>query len=113
MRTPTRHVPNADAGTLVASRVISTKPCKLFSVLVLNTSGSTQYIQIHETTSLPNNGQKPVLPSMPVAAGQFAAIDLGVPAGVDLAACTICNSSTADVKTIGAADCQISAIIAG
>lgn len=111
MRTPTRHVPNADAGTLVASRIVSTVPCKLFTLLVHNT-GPDQFIQIHETATLPANGQKPVLPSIPVAANTIEAIDLGI-VGVDLAACTICNSTTATDKTIGAADCQISAIIAG
>lgn len=113
MRTPTRHVPNTNAGTLVNALQVSTVPCKLFSILVTNTKGSTQYIQIHESASAAAEGAVPVLPAIPIAAATFAAFDLGVPAGVDLSSCYICNSSTAATKTIGSADCQIAAIVAG
>ncbi len=110
MRIPTQKVPNADVGTLVASRIVSTGACKLLAVIVLNTNGSQQYIQVHESATVPAEGQVPDLPSIPVAGGTVAMFDFGP--GVDLDNCTICNSSTSATKTIGAADCQILALIA-
>lgn len=107
----TQVVPNSPGTSLVASRVISTRPCKVFSIIVLNTLGSTQYIQVHETTSLPANGVAPKIPSFAVATGTSVVINFG-PAGIDLDALTICNSSTTATKTIGSADCMISAVIA-
>lgn len=109
---PTMIVPNSPGTSLVASRVISTRPCKVYAIIVLNTSGATQYVQIHETTSLPANGVAPKIPSIPVAAGAVVMIDVGGNVGLDLDALTICNSSTAATKTIGAADCMISAVLA-
>ena len=111
-RLPTVKVPTSGAGALVASLVVSVKPCKLLALIALNTNASTQYIQVHETTTLPANGQVPALPAIPVATGSILMFDFGGN-GVDLDALTICNSSTAATKTIGAADCSIVAILLG
>jgi hypothetical protein len=111
-RVATMIVPNAPGTSLVASRVISTRSCKLYAVIVLNTSASLQYVQIHETTSLPANGVAPKIPSIPVSPGSVVMIDVGGTVGLDLDALTICNSSTAATKTIGSADCMISAVLA-
>lgn len=108
---PTQIVPNAPGTSLVASRVLSTRPCKLYAVIVFNNSASTQYIQIHETTTLPANGVAPKIPSIPVAAGTTVMVDVGGQVGMDLDALTVCNSSTAATKTIGAADCMISVVL--
>lgn len=108
---PTQIVPNDPGTSLVASRVISTRPVKLYAVIVYNGSGSTQFVQIHETTTLPANGVAPKIPSIAVAAGTTVMVDVGGQVGMDLDALTICNSSTAATKTIGSADCMISAVI--
>lgn len=109
MKKPTLKI---GTGALVASRVISTLPGKLLSVMVLNTNAAQQYIQIHESATLPANGAVPALPAIPVAAGAVVMFDLGG-VGIDLDACTICNSSTAATKTIGAEDCAIVGILHG
>jgi len=108
MNNNARKIPNADGGALVASRVIATSPCKLLSVIVLNT-GAAQYIQIFESATVPANGAVPELPAVYVAASSTVQFDFLN--GVDLDACSISNSSTAATKTIGSADCAIVAII--
>jgi len=111
-RVPTQTVPNAGGGSLVASRVLSTKGCKLLSLLVYNNNAAQQFIQVHETNALPADGSIPKLPAIPVGGKSITNIDLGVN-GIDLDALTVCNSSTPDTKTIGAADCAIAATILG
>lgn len=110
MRSPTQKVPNTNGGALVASQIISTLGCKLLSILVFNSNAAQQYIQVHESATLPANGAVPVLPAIPVAGGAVVQFDVGG-FGIDLDACVICNSSTAATKTIGAADCAILGII--
>lgn len=89
--------------------VASTRPCKLYQVLGYNSSASTQYIQVHQTNAIPANGVVPIF-SFPVATGNYFSLDFGV-YGVELDAVMICNSSTADTKTIGSTDCGIQAVI--
>jgi hypothetical protein len=111
MNTPTRKIPNADGGALVASRVISTTPIKLFSLIVLNTGGA-QYIQLFESGTVPIDTTVPELPAVYVAANSTVQFDFGV-LGVDFDSLSVSNSSTAATKTIGAADCAITAIVRG
>lgn len=103
-----RKIPNADGGALVASRVIATAPCKLLSIIVLNT-GAAQYIQVFESATVPANGAVPELPAVYV--GATSTVQFDFLNGVDMDAVSISNSSTAATKTIGAADCAITAII--
>ncbi len=105
MRVPTQGVGNA---ARVASRVISTKGCKVYTILGYN-SGAAQFIQVHEAAALPNDGAVPKH-SFPVGAQQYFSFDLSI-YGEDLDACTVCNSSTDNTKTIGAADVSIQAIL--
>lgn len=111
MNTPTRKIPNADGGALVASRVISTTPVKLLSLIVLNT-GPAQYIQLFESATVPANAAVPELPSVYVAADSTVQFDFGV-YGIDFDALSVSNSSTEAAKTIGSADCAITAIVRG
>lgn len=111
MNTPTRKIPNADGGALVASRVISTTPVKLLSLIVLNTGGA-QYLQLFESTTVPAEGAVPELPAVYVGANSTVQFDFGV-FGIDFDSLSVCNSSTAATKTIGAADCAITAVVRG
>lgn len=108
MNNNARKVPNADGGALVTSRVISTTPCKLLSIIVLNT-GAAQYIQVFESATVPANGAVPELPAVYVAASSTVQFDFLN--GVDMDAVSVSNSSTSATKTIGSADCAIVAII--
>jgi hypothetical protein len=111
-RIPTRKVPSASGGALVASRIVSTTPCKVLGLLVYNDNAAMQYIQVHEAAAVPADNAVPALPAIPVAGKSFAEIDFGQN-GIDLDACVVCNSSAAAVKTIGAADCSIVGILLG
>lgn len=111
MKTPTRKIPNSDGGALVASRVISTTPIKLFSLIVLNT-GAAQYIQLFESATVPADSAVPELPAVRVGASTTTQFDFGVQ-GIDFDSLSVSNSSTAASKTIGSADCAIVAIVAG
>ena len=111
-RIPTRTVPNTGGGTLVSNQVLSTKGCKLLSLMIFNNNAGTQYIQVHETATLPADTAVPKLPAIPVASKAVVNIDFGVN-GIDLDALTVCNSSTPDTKTIGGADCAIAAVLLG
>jgi len=77
--------------------VLTTDDVILYSMSVINTSGTTQYIQIYKdaTATVP-------IAVYPVGTGLFQSWGNGrrFPDGV-----YICNSSTVDTKTIGAADC--------
>lgn len=108
-KVPTRKV---GTGALVASRIISTVHAKLLSVIVYNSAAVEQFIQVHETAAVPAEGSVPALPAIPVAAGAVVQFDVGG-LGIDLDAITICNSSTAATKTIGAANCAIVGILHG
>lgn len=111
MNVSTRKIPSSDGGALVASRVISTTPIKLFSLIVLNT-GAAQYIQLFESTTVPANGAVPELPAVYVAANSTVQFDFGV-YGMDFDSLSVCNSSTAATKTIGSADCALVAVVRG
>ena len=111
MNVPTRKIPNADGGALVASRVISTTPVKLLSLIVLN-AGPAQYIQLFESATVPADAAVPELPSVSVAADSTVQFDFGFH-GVDFDALSVSNSSTKAAKTIGSADCAIVAIVRG
>jgi hypothetical protein len=88
-------------------------PIKLLAVIVTNTNTSAQYLQIHESATLPSNTAVPVLPSIALALGPSSTMFQFGDSGVDLDQCVIVNSSTAATLTIGAADCQIVAVVAG
>jgi len=111
MNIPTKKIPNGSGGGLVASRVISTTPIKLLSLIVLNTGGA-QYIQLFETTTVPADSAVPVIPAVYVGANSTVQFDFGV-FGIDFDALCVCNSSTAETKTIGSANCAITAIARG
>lgn len=69
---------------------------------------TTQYIMVFQTNAVPANGTKATF-SVPVTAGQFYSIDFSY-YGADLDKCTVCNSTTANTLTIGAADTTFQAI---
>lgn len=107
MRNPTRVVGNS---AQVTSRVISTVPCKLYSVIGFNNSGATEYVQVHQTSSLPSNGAVPIF-SFSVNDQQYFSFDIGI-VGVDLDAVTVAASTTLSTLTIAGATFTFQGIIA-
>lgn len=89
------------------SLVVSTTFTKVRAITGYE-SATSQFIQVFNAGTVPSNGSVPLF-SFPVAAGQYFSFDFSF-YGVDLDACVVCTSSTANVLTLGAADCSIQAI---
>ena len=85
-----------------------TKGTKVF--LLTGYSATSQYIMVFSTNAIPANGIKAALGPFPISAGQFYSIDFGA-YGADLDGVVICNSTTANTLTIGAADTTFQAIL--
>ncbi len=98
--------------SVVASRLISSKPCKLFAVMGFNAATNSQYVFIFESKVAPTNGQSGRLGPFPVGAAQFYSIDLSA-YGADLDAVYVGMSTNNVLYTNCPTNCTIQAIIAG
>lgn len=103
--TPT--MTRANSSSLEASRVLKSTSGSLRLVFGYN-SGSEQYIQLHDATSLPANGATPAAVIKVPATKSFSiGCDDGIPFTNGI---VVCNSSTSNTKTIGSADCYFTGI---
>lgn len=95
---------NATTTAYAASLIVKASAGTIYSITGYNAKTSTQFIQIHDSATLPTEAAVPkVIFSVP--ANSNFSFDL-TPFGRSFAAgITICNSSTGPTKTIGAADC--------
>lgn len=98
------HPTRVATSALAASLVIKNAAGILYTVDVLNTNASAQYIQIHNTASLPADASVPVY-VFRIPGATSGTIDFEPKGEHFNTGIVICNSSTADTKTIGAADC--------
>jgi len=109
---PTLNTPvgasKASTGALAASLVAKASPGTFLAVFGTNTLGSAQFIQVHDSATLPADG---AVPAMCITAGASNNFFIEIPDGAVFAnGITVCNSSTAATKTIGAADCLFTVI---
>lgn len=99
----------ASSSAYEASRVVKASAGKLIALFGYSSSVTAQFIQLHNTTSVPANGAAPLAVFTVGGAGNFS-LDIpttGLPCSTGI---TVCNSSTGPTKTLGAADCWFVAV---
>lgn len=94
---------NISSNILEASRFVKSGPGKLYGFTVYNSKTSAQFILIFDRASLPADGAVPAC-VFTVAASSNLPIQW-IPWRTFGTGCVMCNSSTANTKTIGSPDC--------
>lgn len=82
----------------------------LVSLVGYNSKGSAQFIQVHDSATLPAEASVPKYTFTVPTVSNFS-LDVPIGGAAFGAGITVCNSSTAQTKTIGSADCWFTAVV--
>ena len=95
---------SASSTALAASLVAKATGGTVYAIWGYSSNVGAQFIQIHNTATLPANGEVPIV-TLTVAATSNFYFEIGAQTGLLFdTGITLCNSSTSATKTIGAAD---------
>ncbi len=93
-----------------ASHIFKTTASTLISLVGYNSKASAQFIQVHDSATLPADTAVPIY-TITVAATSNFSLDVPI-TGIPLVnGITVCNSSTGPTKTIGSADVWFTAVV--
>lgn len=96
-----------NSGALAASLIVLAAPGTLYSLAGYNDKATDQFIQLHDSTTVPADTAVPKLTLVAYAQMPFS---FDFPAGrLFTTGIVVCNSSTDVTKTIGSADCLFDA----
>lgn len=95
---------NAGLATYANSAILKASKGILYGVTGYN-SGPAQFIQLHDSATVPADTAVPVM-TVAVGATQNFSIDFGLRGKGFLLGIVACNSTTGPTKTIGAANCS-------
>ena len=99
--------PNNNPTTAYSNnKIAKAAPGVLYGLSGYN-SGPAQFLQLHDSATLPADASVPVAMIAIPAASNFS-MDFGVYGMGFIKGIAICNSTTGPVKTLGAADCWLS-----
>lgn len=99
---------NANSAGYVANLNVKNTNGVLFGITGYNSLASAQFIQVHDANILPADAAVPTLVFAVAASSNFS-LDFGIKGRKFNNGIVICNSTTANTKTIGAANCFIDA----
>jgi len=90
-----------------ASAIVKATPGVLHTIQITNNAAFAQYVQLHDSATLPANGATPIVSVYLQPGGTYFG-DWPVFGKSFAAGIVWCNSSSQATKTIGAADCSAS-----
>jgi hypothetical protein len=102
--TATGPLSNATTTAYAASLIVRNAPATLYMLSGHNSKTTAQYIQVHNSATLPTDTSVPVIMFLVPPTSNFS-FDFGVYGRAFSTGITVCNSSTGPTKTIGSADC--------
>lgn len=98
----------ANSSAYEASRVVKASAGRLISLIGYNSKGSSQFIQVHDSATVPADTAVPACIFTVPASSNFS-LDVPVTGMNCSNGISVCNSSTGPTKTLGSADCWFTA----